>query len=84
MLDEMTVASHFYRAISQVPAYATCLITCGSQLTELELTAINLRQLEPVPETEQEYIAGLPSFTTYHVWLAGSDIEPLHIGSFDA
>ena len=79
----VTAASKFYRAITQAPASANGLLTLWPHLAELNLTLSNLRRLEPVPEDEQPYITGLASYSTYHVWIAGTDTGPLYLGSID-
>lgn len=83
-LDEITAASKLFRAASQVPAQGTALITLQPELAELELTVSNLRRLEPVPEEQQLFISGPANYTVYNVWLAGSRVEPLYLGSLNA
>lgn len=82
-LEEFSTASHFFRAVSQVPAQATAFITIGRQLAELKLTTQNLRQLVPIPEFERQYINGIAALTTYQVWFAGAQVDPICLGVFD-
>lgn len=82
-LEEFSIASHFFRAISQAPATASCFLTVGRQLAELKVTAFNLRQLIPIPEIEKPYMNRVADLTAYHVWFAGLHIDPVCLGVFD-
>ncbi|HBK86775.1 MAG TPA: hypothetical protein DDZ53_12170 [Firmicutes bacterium] len=82
-LDEFSVASRFFRSVSQAPAQATGFLTLKHELAELKLTFSNLRQLVPVPDAERPYIDGLASLTAYQAWLAGANVEPVFLGAFD-